>query len=360
LIFPPKKPAVTLVAPSQPEFSWNQREGWQVALHKAGISVRVLQSKENDHTGAREKLWKSPVVVFLNDHHLEKTFLAIRKEAALAEEAKKAVWISIATERVDGSPFPRSREKTELGASLCQFTAHFDRTADPIIRQAGSVPIFIHQYVDHHTFRSRTPFPKKTPGLFWTGKLPSGHTRGEYNSRTRLFETVRSLPGFSWREAYKPSLSIQKTVAERDQYQGLLHLPSNCPGYTSTFFENLATGGCVLQYDAGPEYKLPDLRAGEHYLSYDTQRPESLLEVAETFLKNPAAFQKMAEEGQRLCLQNHTIEQRLLEIFQVVASHLGKDGIPGPDSEAGKAVQELVIFLAEARKKPARLSHLSQ
>ena len=342
---------MTLVVPSQPEFSWNQREGWQTALQKAGISVRVLQSKENDHTGAREKLWKSPVVVFLNDHHLEKTFLAIRKDSALAEEAKKAVWISISTERVEGSPFPGSREKTELGASVCQFTAHFDRAAESIIRKAGSIPIFIHQYVDHHTFRSRTPFPQKKLGLFWTGKLSSGHTAGEYDTRTRLFEAIKHLPGFSWREAYKPSLSIQKTVAERDQYQGLLHLPSNCPGYTSTFFENLAMGGCVLQYDAGSDYKLPDLKAGEHYLSYDAQRPESLMEAAETFLKNPAAFQKMAEEGQRLCLQNHTIEQRLQEIFQVVASHLGKNGIPGPDSEAGKAVSEILEKL-QAAKNP--------
>ena len=342
---------MTLVAPSQPEFSWNQREGWQVALQKAGISVRVLQSKEDDGIGAREKLWKSPVVVFLNDHHLEKTFLAIRKDAALAEEAKKAVWISISTERVEGSPFPGSREKTELGASVCQFTAHFDRSAETIIRKAGSVPIFINQYVDHHTFRSRTPFPRKKLSLFWTGKLPSGHIAGEYDTRTRLFEAVRHLPGFSWREAYKPSLSIQKTVAERDQYQGLLHLPSNCPGYTSTFFENLAMGGCVLQYDAGSDYKLPDLRAGEHYLSYDAQRPESLVEAAGTFLKNPAAFQKMAEEGQRLCLQNHTIEQRLLEIFQVVASHLGKNGIPEPGSKAGKAVSEILEKL-QATKNP--------
>jgi len=349
LIFSIKKPAVTLVVPSQPEFSWNQREGWQVALQKAGICVRVLQSKEDDHAGARKKLWKSPVVVFLNDHHLEKTFLAIRKDAALAEEAKKAVWISISTERVEGSPFPGSREKTELGASVCQFTAHFDRSAETIIRKAGSVPIFIHQYVDHHTFQSKTPFSQKRPGLFWTGKLPSGETAGEYNSRTRLFEEVRHLPGFSWREAYQPSLSIQKTVAERDQYQGLLHLPSNCPGYTSTFFENLGMGGCVLQYDAGPDYALPDLKAGEHYLSYDAQRPESLLEVAETFLKNPSSFQKMAQEGQRLCLKNHTIQQRLLEIFQVVASHLGKNGIPEPGSKAGKAVTEILGKLQAAK-----------
>ena len=263
----------------------------------------------------------------------------------------EAVWISISTERVEGSPFPGSREKTELGASLCQFTAFFDRSAEPIIRKAGSVPIFIHQYVDHHTFRSRTPFPKKTPGLFWTGKLSSGHTAGEYDTRTRLFEAVRHLPGFSWREAYKPSLSIQKTVAERGQYQGLLHLPSNCPGYTSTFFENLAMGGCVLQYDAGSDYKLPDLRAGEHYLSYDARRPETLLEAAETFLKNPAAFQKMAEEGRRLCLQNHTIEQRLLEIFRVVESRLGQGSIPGPDSAAGRTVRTVVERLAAGKKR---------
>ena len=340
------------MVPSENGFSWNQREGWETSLRKAGIPCKVFWFGESAGTGwLATALRQAPLAIFLNDHHLERVFLDLRQDTHLFKITKKNIWISIATERVEASPFPRSREKTELGASLCRFTAHFDRSAEPIIRKAGSIPIFIHQYVDHHTFRSKSPFTQKKPGLFWSGKLPSGHTAGEYDSRTRLFEAVKHLPGFSWREAYKPSLSIQKTVAERDQFQGLLHLPSNCPGYTSTFFENLAMGGCVLQYDAGPEYKLPDLRAGEHYLSYDAQRPESLLEAAETFLKNPAAFQKMAEEGQRLCLQNHTIQERLLEIFQVVASHLGKNGIPGPDSEAGKTVQELVARLVAAKTR---------
>ena len=342
---------IFLISPGDTVFSWNQREGWETALRARGIPFRSWRVGQKPSSRELEALGAEPMVIFLNDHHLEDLFLAIRRDPGRWARRSEALWVGISTERVEGSPFPRSREKTELGASLCQFTAFFDRSAEPIIRKAGSVPIFIHQYVDHHTFRSRTPFPKKTPGLFWTGKLPSGHTAGEYDTRTRLFEAVKNLPGFSWREAYKPSLSIQKTVGERDQYQGLLHLPSNCPGYPSTFFENLAMGGCVLQYDAGPEYALPDLRAGEHYLSYDAQRPGSLMEVAGTFLKNPAAFQKMAEEGQRLCLQNHTIEQRLLEIFQIVASHLGKNGIPGPDSEAGRTVQELVTRLLTARKR---------
>jgi len=298
-----------------------------------------------------DQIIKSELAVFLNDHHLEPLFSALGDPAARFSKNSNGLWIGVSTERVEGSPFPQSRKKTRLAASFCQFTAFFDRFAEPIIRSAGSVPYFIHQYVDHHTFRPQKSYPEKKPQVFWTGKLPAGHTQGEYCARTRLFESLRGRPGFAWREAYQPDLSIQKTVCERDGFQGLLHLPSNCPGYTSTFFENLAMGGCVIQYDAGQEYALPDLKAGEHYLSYDANRPESVLETVETFLRNPGSFQKMAEEGRKLCLKNHTIQQRLMEIFREVSAHLGKDGFPSPDSGAGKAVAEILDRLEAAQKK---------
>jgi hypothetical protein len=329
---------VFLVVPDARHFSWNQREGWEVAFRRADIPFSSVGIGPKPTKSQLHKISSSDLVIFLNDHHLEPLFSTFGDPAKRFSKNSDGLWIGVSTERVENSPFPRSVEKTRLAASFCQFTAFFDRSAEPVIRSAGSMPFFIHQYVDHHTFRSEQPYPAKKPQVFWTGKLPAGHTQGEYGVRTRLFESLRGRPGFAWREAYKPDLSIQQTVRERDGFQGLLHLPSNCPGYTSTFFENLAMGGCVIQYDAGPEYALPDLKAGEHYLSYDANRPETLLEAVETFLRNPASFQTMAEEGKRLCLQNHTIHRRLEEIFLAIQGHLGTGRFPAPASPAGQLV----------------------
>jgi hypothetical protein len=342
---------VSLVVPDARHFSWNQREGWEIAFRKAGISFFCVGVGPKPTRSQLNQIFRSDLAIFLNDHHLEPLFSTLGDPANRFSKNSDGLWIGVSTERVENSPFPRSVEKTRQAASFCQFTAFFDRSAEPVIRSAGSMPFFIHQYVDHHTFRSEQPYPAKKPQVFWTGKLPAGHTQGEYGVRTRLFESVRDRPGFAWREAYKPDLSIQQAVRERDGFQGLLHLPSNCPGYTSTFFENLAMGGCVIQYDAGPEYALADLKAGEHYLSYDANRPETLLEAVETFLRDPGTFQKMAEEGRRLCLKNHTIQQRLFEIFQFVAAHLGRNGVPGPDSKAGKAVAQIIEKLQTAKQR---------
>jgi len=342
-----------LIVPSDVNFSWNQREGWNIALRESRIPFEMFGVGSGRINDQLSKVAKADLVIFLNDHHLESIFQAIQRTPGHFTPNRDSIWISVATERVVQSPFHRSEEKTRLGSSICQFTAYFDQKAERIIRGAGSIPIFIHQYVDHFTFNSKVSFPQKKPKIFWSGKLPSAQVEGEYSSRGRLFSAIREHKGFEWREAYKPSLSIQQAVRERDSYQGLLHLPSNCPGYTSTFFENLAMGGCVLQYDAGAEYALPDLKAGEHYLSYDALRPETLLEAVETFLLNPLAFQKMAEEGRRLCLKNHTIQQRLLEIFQTVVRSLGQKGIPSPESEAGKAAIEILERLQIAKCKKA-------
>ena len=340
-----------LVVPSDSDFSWNQREGWEVALHKADVCLEVIRFHPKKCQVDLQRILQANLAVFLNDHHLEPFFLAAQDQLGCFPKKQDSLWIGISTERVDGSPFPRSQEKTRLAASFCNLTAFFDRSAEPLIRAAGSVPFFIHQYIDHHTFRPQKIYPEKEPLVFWTGKLPAGHTEGEYCVRTRLFESLRGRKGFSWREAYQPALSIERVIKERDGYQGLLHLPSNCPGYTATFFENLAMGGCVIQYEAGPEYALPDLKTGEHYLSYDANRPESLLETVETFLQKPASFQKMAEEGRRLCIQNHTIHRRLEEIFLAVQGHLGTGRFPGPASPAGQSVAGILEKLRQNSSK---------
>jgi glycosyltransferase involved in cell wall biosynthesis len=216
--------------------------------------------------------------------------------------------------------------------------AHFDPAAGNLFREEGAEAIFMHQYVDALTFNSETPFDRKAGGVLWVGKLPDGHTPKEYESRRRCFEAIRRLKGFSWREACRPDLSIRKIVRERDSYQALLNLPSNCPGYTSTFFEHLAMGAVVLQYRTGTP--LPEgLEPGKHFLEYDPDRPEELVSLIRKVADNPSVYHEMAQQARRECLARHTLAFRLESLFQKASLCLSAPSAEGSDQVARQLLE---------------------
>jgi hypothetical protein len=232
--------------------------------------------------------------------------------------------MGVATERVVGSIFPGSEEKTRLCASLCHFVAHFDPDATDIISSAKAHPHFCHQYVDSETFRPRKCFALKKSQIFWVGKLKVGDFAEAYQDRIQLFNKARDMPGFIWREATNPEKSIGQIVREKDTYQGLLNLPSNCPGFTSNFFENLAMGGCVLQHDVSSPHP-GGLEPGVHYLGYERNQPESLACMCEKLLKDPGSHAKMAFHGQQVCLEQHKLSDRLKELFHCLQERCFSD-----------------------------------
>ena len=224
------------------------------------------------------------------------------------------LWVGLATEKVVASVFPKSEWKTKTCAKLCHLVAHFDPQAGDLIRGEGAETLFMHQYVDSLTFRTTVTFGQKKIGVFWVGKLPNGHMPGEYERRANLFKAICGTRGFLWREACHPELPIEKIVQERDSYQGLLNLPSNCPGYTATFFEHLAMGGIVLQYRTGTPWP-EGLEPGRHFLEYDPNRPEELVEMMNEILEDPKKFSEMARDGRQACLKSHTLTHRIQAIF---------------------------------------------
>ena len=290
------------------------RESWKILFQKKGIRSDWIVHQEGRPEKTAKKIQPEGVVLLLNDHHLDDLTRHLCEEKRFGRGRDGSVWVGLATEKVVGSVFPRSEEKTRLCARLCHLVAHFDPAAAGVISSEGAVPLFCHQYADTATFQPRRRYEQKKEGIFWAGKLRVGDFAEAYRDRVALFDKIKDLPGFYWREATNPDKGIRHIVSEKDGYQGLLNLPSNCPGFTSNFFENLAMGACVLQHDvSGPHPE--GLEPGDHYLAYNKSQPESLRELSSRFMSEPSRFHKMAVLGQEVCRQRHTLSVRAAEIF---------------------------------------------
>jgi hypothetical protein len=336
---------VSIVVPGFSVFPHSMREAWAVLLRDLGVSFRWIVHREGESAKTAKTIGPQGLVILLNDHHLADLTAYLHRANGFGRGRDERLWLGLSTERIVGSPFPASEEKTRLTASLCHLVAHFDPFGGDLIRREGAEPLFIHQYVDALTYRPQKKFEEKIPKVFWVGKLPAGQTVGEYESRARLWEAVRGLRGFSWREACRPDLSIAKVVLERDGYQALLNLPSNCPGYTATFFEHLAMGAVVLQYRTGTP--LPTgLQPGRHFFEYDPEQPDELTDLVAEVSADPSHFKNMALEGREVCLSAHTLHHRVAEIGKVLFRRLGVHGFPPADSAAGKTVKNLLQQLA--------------
>jgi hypothetical protein len=308
------KNRIQVIVPGFKVFPHSMREAWALNLKQMGVGFDWIVHREGQAERTAKKIRPESLVLLLNDHHLDDLTGYLCDQGKCGRGRDGGIWVGLATERVVDSIFPRSEEKTRLCAHLCHLVAHFDPAASGVISAQGAIPYFCHQYADVETFRSRRSYREKKEGIFWSGKLKVGDFAGAYRDRVALFERIKDFPGFSWREATFSEKGIRHIVEEKDSNQGLLNLPSNCPGFTSNFFENLAMGACVLQHEvSGPHPE--GMEPGVHYLAYCKNEPESLREVCERFMAEPGRFQKMAELGREACLRRHSLWIRAGEIF---------------------------------------------
>lgn len=336
------KPMIHLVVPGFKIFPFSMRESWSTLFNAKKISYKWIIHREGRGLKTSKALKNAKVVLLVNDHHLDDLTEVLLDQGHLGRSCDDRFWIGLSTEKVIGSVFPRSVVKTELCSKLCHLMAHFDPRAATTIQRAGAHPLFCHQYVDADTFRSRKKFEDKEKLLFWCGKLKVGNQANAYQERALLIETAKKIPFFRWREATNPEKSIKYIVREKDSYQGLLNLPSNCPGFTAAFFENVAMGACVLQYKVeGPQPR--GLEPDVSYLSYNPAEPETLLQAAEKFYRSPAAFQESAKRAQMACLTLHTLCARAVEIFQAALSLA--ETTPQTDPEIRHALHNVLLKL---------------
>ena len=331
-LFFSKKPVLQVIVPGFKVFPHSMREAWAVNLKKVRIPFRWIVHREGHPERTVRQIQPEGIVLLLNDHHLDDLTRHLCEEKRFGRGKDGGIWVGLATEKVVDSVFPRSEEKTRLCARLCHLVAHFDPIAAGVISSEGAAPLFCHQHADTETFQPLRRYEQKKKGIFWAGKLSVGDFAEAYRDRGALFEIIKDLPGFSWREATNPEKGIRHIVSEKDEYQGLLNLPSNCPGFTSNFFENLAMGACVMQHDvSGPHPE--GLEPGVHYLAYDKNQPDSLRELSTRFMAEPGCFQKTAELGREACLRSHTLQVRLREIFQKLmqVSESAEVAVPSKD-----------------------------
>ena len=312
-----KTPKVSFVVPSFQVFPWSMRKAWHFLFQKAKIPFRWIQVQHGRPEKIKGKIGDYDLVVLLNDHHLSSLVKYLQQNGAYGRSRDDRIWLGIATERVIGSPFPDSEEKTRDCARLSQMVAHFDPRAEALIQAEGAKSYFCHQYASTDLFIPRKAWANKENMIFWSGKLSVGEHQGAYRLRRNLFNEIQNLPGFGWRDAALEDRNLAFAVSEKDMYKGLINLPSNCPGYTANFFENLAMGGCCLQHRM--DFPVPmGLVEEETHLGYDAENPETLRECCERFLREPDRFRAMAKNGQAICLQHHSLRQRAVEIFTVL------------------------------------------
>jgi hypothetical protein len=305
---------IQVIVPGFKVFPFSMRESWRTCLKENRIPHDWIVHKENKVRETAKKIKKNSIILLLNDHHLHDLICHLNDSKSFGKNRDENLWMALATEKVVKSSFPDSEKKTKAAALLCHMVAHFDPSAAEIISSMQAKPYFCHQYVDSTTFRSLKTYKKKENKILWAGKLSVGDNRGVYDERKKLFEVIKSHPKIYWRESTKKNLKINEIVQEKDRFKGFINLPSNCPGFTSNFFEGLAMGSRVFQHEvAGP---IPSgLVQNIHYAAYDASDPQSLCNSIEEFCKDPERFERVAQMGQQYCLENHTLKHRIIGIF---------------------------------------------
>lgn len=344
-MFTPRGLVLTVVVPGVRLFPWSMREAWQLLLMKAKVRFRWVSHHEGRPERTIRTLGKQDVILLLNDHHLEDLTRYLGTTESHGRGRDERIWLGLSTERVVGSPFPKSEDKTRACARLCHLVAHFDPAAGGLIRGEGAEPYFCHQYASTDLFIPRKAWTNKENRIFWSGKLSVGEHQGAYRPRRSLFNGIQNLPGFGWRDAALEDRNLAFAVSEKDMYKGLINLPSNCPGYTANFFENLAMGGCCLQHRM--DFPMPmGLVEEETHLGYDAENPETLRECCERFLREPDMFRAMAERGQAVCRRHHSLRQRAGEIFAVLQNTMEDRDFKHPAIELlHRVVSQLVVDL---------------
>jgi len=316
-----------LCLPGLPEedFSWNAREGWIQGFRKLGLPVaEIWIDRQKCHAeqvlaGIRKK---KPRAVFLlgGDHHLE---------ILHREESCRRAWreLGIPTicncdEAVVQSPFPGSREKTEQALATFDFFTYCDERAEPVFSGKGPCAMWWPQYVDAQTFRQGRRYAQKEPRAYFRGQFRDHGLPGVYAPRQKVLAAITGKEGFVVEEAYRPRLSVAEAVERKDRYRFCLHAPSNCPGFTSAFFEGAAVGSAVLQH------RLPSdqprsralLEEGRHFIGYHAEQPEELPEILRSLLADPDKTEAVAHAGREETLKHHTIEVRIRQMLAWLSS----------------------------------------
>ena len=318
-------PKIDLILPGPPDslFSWNQREGFARALIQLGMLNKIYWVWDNE--AVVENMFRNlensdaDLVMLTNgDQHMACVY---------DTEAKRDRWRALhmpvvchGSERVLGSSFLPVERQTR--AALDTFDAFFfiDELSSDLFESSGKPSLWVPQYVDDTVFQNGAPLEARDGRIYFRGQVSDFGFPGAYTERRALLSALEGNPLFDLSEAYRPALTLAEAAQLKSGYRFLLNAPANCPGYSSSLYEGLASGCIVFQYQLQREEKLSRalFQPGVHFIGYDPSQPDVFLNEAAYAAKHWQDFAMMAKEGHDECLAHHTIRQRMLEVMEFV------------------------------------------
>ncbi|CAH8247217.1 glycosyltransferase [Paenibacillus melissococcoides] len=170
--------------------------------------------------------------------------------------------------------------------------------------------------VDPHLFHSDIPYAKRSIDVSFVG------TRGHelYKNRNESLRFIEAnLQG-------KANLSLRKNIFLEDlsKHYGNSKIVFNqtadtIKSFNMRLFEGMGCGALILT-DNTPEQSAL-FENGVHYVLYDSR--EDMLEKLRYYLNHPDEAAKIAAEGQRHVVRNHTYEHRASQVLDLIKSLRG-------------------------------------
>jgi ADP-heptose:LPS heptosyltransferase len=324
------QPKIDLVLAGEPgsPFSWAQREGWARALIDLGMLNRIFWVWDNPNiiTHLFESLKQTTadfVMILSGDHHQYHLHNTPEKKH-FWKELKTPV-VCHCAERILGSPFKDSEQKTRSALATFDVFVYIDELSASLFDQSGKPSLWITQYVDETVFVSKLPYEERKNQIHFRGQWDNFGIPGVYEKRRRLIERVKNNPVFDISEAYKPLLTIAQAVEMKAGFRFALCAPANCTGYAAVY-EALACGCVAFQYELFADEKRSRslLNPGYHFISYDPEDMDKFISEAEYAVRNWQDFKQIAEQGREECLAKHTIKKRMNEILKFLEANWSK------------------------------------
>jgi ADP-heptose:LPS heptosyltransferase/tetratricopeptide (TPR) repeat protein len=300
-------PRIDLVLPPGMQ-TWHLKEGWALALEKAGCLNRVFRPTPATSGPLLDYLRgggdADMILALGGDHHLG--FLH-------DTEQKRETWSRYRGRRVCNS-FESTRDSIYKHYAFCVKTAltafthfaHTDEVDAPIFAAAGLPAVWWPQAADCRLFSSLTPAAERRPSVFFCGKVWS-----VYLLRRTLLDGLRKSPSC----AYVEKASAGEMVSHYNRHLAAINLPGVLGGFNVRTYETLSCGSALLQFrPANRPANNALFEDGRHLLYFDTTQPEKLREWTERLLGDPASLLPIARQGHEELLAHHTIERRLEQL----------------------------------------------
>ncbi len=307
------------------KYAVHVREGWLNAAQELGLHARGYYAGKRKWDARRAVKYlnrQGHDVVFLigGDWHLYDLHMPEGSVEAWSE--LRVPTVCVCDERIAWPEFPDAEQRTRSALESFSFFAFTDEAAEPIFHASGKPHLWIPQYIDAVTIRQTQIPATRKPYVYFRGQINQWGIASFYNARRHLYEALQGEPNVVLEEAYKPHLKPSELLKHKASFAIYLHLPSNHPGYVTSFMEAGALGVNVMQHEIADD--LPRtaklFQPGQHFIPYQTTDVEGLKRIIQERVREIGSpeMKAMAESLQELVMREHTLTRRLATILDHV------------------------------------------